>query len=215
MNFTWLKGHGFNDRSGGANNIDMNSAEVRREAASRGITMAVDHDTMDYGYWKLSWVRLRKHGPVMRMVEAIEAALKAGNSVVLEGYSNGWNYILKALYLICDEYLVLAPGQHIYLIGVHPAGTTEPQIPPCVKAVMIYYSRSDWAVRWATWAAWLGIAPDWGRLGAVGYEGSDPRFKQRRLTDVAKGHGGAYQGATGPWLARKQVEWLAAEEGIK
>lgn len=212
-NWYWQKAHGFNDKTGGAGNIDLNAGDIEAIGNKQGIKITVDCDSLDYGFWKLQWVRFRKHEPVMRMVVEIEKALASGQTVVLEGYSNGWNYLLKALRQVCDEYLVLMPGQRIYLIGVNPAGKANPEIPMCVDAVRVYHSKSDWAVRFATWASFLRIAPEWGRLGNVGYKGDDPRVTSQNITDVAKGHGGGYRGKTRAWLAKKQITWVLSHEG--
>lgn len=208
----WQKAHGFNDGTGGAENIDLNASTIVSAGHKNGITINVDCDSLDYGFWKLLWVRFRKHGPVMRMVIEIEKAIATGQTVILEGYSNGWNYLLKALFQVCDEYLVLAPGQRIYLIGVSPAGNTRPKIPQCVHSVRIYHSKSDWAVKFATWAARLRIVPEWGRLGAIGYKGDDPRVTSRDITDNAKGHGGGYREGVRDWLAHKQIKWVLSRE---
>lgn len=212
MRWTWIKVHGFNDRSGGSKNIDTDRDEIIRDGAKVGVTIDVDTDSADYGFWRLMWVRFRKYEPIMRIVKAIEVAIQRGDTVVLEGYSNGWNYLLQALDLVCDDELILAPNQHIYLIGVHPAGKSKPTFPICIRRVMVYYTASDWAVRGATYASKLGIAPNWGRLGAIGYRGTDKRVRSTNLTSIAKGHGGAYREGVREWMAAKKVQFVNAAE---
>lgn len=208
----WGKGHGFNDESQGANNIDKDSLLLPVLGSRYGFKVEVAHDKVNYGFWSLRRVRFQRHRVIARMVDAIEEALDRGDSVVLEGYSNGWNYWLQAIRLVCDRHLVLAPGQKIIMLGVHPAGVTKPAIPQCVDWVQIYFTRSDWAVRFATWASVLRLAPQWGRLGFVGYQGDDPRVSQpgRDLTDRAKGHGGAYHDWNYKWFAKEKMECVAS-----
>lgn len=200
-----LKAHGFNDKTKGKGNIDKDKRWFERKGVK------VDTDSMDYGYWRLMWVRFRRHEPVIRMVMAIEKALDSGSSVVIEGYSNGWNYALQALDLVCDESLVLRPNQKILMIGVHPAGLTRPNIPPCVSAVRIYYTRSDSAVRAAGWASFLRLVPNWGRLGYSGYKGKDPRVSNRDMTNIARGHGSLYQDLNYVWFAKEKHEWVMSQ----
>lgn len=61
------------------------------------------------------------------------------------------------------------------LVFINPALNTKgkkTRIGPLVKRVHVWYSPSDKAVRIARW---LPKHP-WGRMGAIGYKGDDPRY---------------------------------------
>jgi len=170
--------HGFNDRSAGAANID----QVAPLLIQRG--HSVDTDGEDYGYMGLLKVRFGRHGAVARIVNAIRDALRAQQAVVVVGYSNGFNFSLKALRLVS--------GGGVRLAGVHPAAPARFEVPDIVRRCWIAYTRSDWAVRAASYVGWL--IPGWGRLGAIGYKGTDPRVTDTDYSDVAAGHGGLWRG---------------------
>jgi len=169
--------HGFNDRSAGQDNIDR----VTPLLQAAGHT--VDMDGTDYGYFGLLMVRLRKHGAVVRILEAIRNALHHDQDVVVVGYSNGCNYGLKAARLIFI-------GQ-FRLVLVHPALPTRANFPDSVRQAWVCYTESDIVGRLASWVRWL--IPGWGRMGAVGYKGKDPRILNINYSDVAKGHGGLWR----------------------
>jgi len=173
--------HGFNDRSAGSENID----HVAPLLVLRGHT--VDCDGEDYGYMGLLTVRFGRHGAVARVCNAIRESLAADypRDVVVVGYSNGFNFVIKALRLV--------HGLHVVkLAGIHPAAPTKVELPDSVSRCWIAYTRSDWAVKAASYVGWL--IPGWGRLGATGYKGSDPRFDDDDYTDIASGHGKLWRG---------------------
>ena len=169
--------HGFNDKSAGRDNIDRVAPLLER----RGHT--VDRDNEDYGKFGLIKARFARHSVVLRVVEAVRQAVAEDKNVVLVGYSNGSNYAVKALNLVFI-------GQ-IKFIAVHPALRAKFQLPACVSRCWVCYTRSDLAVRAASYVSWM--IPGWGRAGAVGYKGSDPRVTNINYTDVAKGHGGLWR----------------------
>lgn len=207
----WIKAHGFNDPLLGAGSIDKDRRLIVSEAAKRGMVVHVDCDeNTDYGNLGLFKVRAARHEPVARMVAAIEKTLDAGQTAVLEGYSNGWNFLLQAIQIVCDGGYKLAPGQHIIMLGIHPAGRTKPDIPPEVTAVWFWITKSDWPCRLATWAGFFRFVPQWGRLGYAGYKGDDPRVVRpdKDISNIAKGHGGAYHDHNLKWGAKEKVEWV-------
>lgn len=169
--------HGFNDKSAGQNNID----KVAPLIESRGHT--VDRDGEDYGHFGLLKARFARHSVVLRVVEAIRKAVADDLDVVVVGYSNGANYALKALHLVW-----YGP---VKLVLVHPAVSPKFQLPASVSRCWVCYTRSDWAVRAASYVSWL--VPGWGRAGAVGYRGTDPRVQSINYTDVAVRHGGLWR----------------------
>lgn len=169
--------HGFNDRSAGAANID----KVAPLLQARGHT--VDTDGEDYGYMGLFTVRFGRHGAVARITNAIRDALKGPKPVVIVGYSNGANFAIKALRLVSGK---------CRLALIHPAAPSKVVLPAAVARCWVAYTRSDWAVRAASYIGWL--IPGWGRLGAIGYKGTDPRVTSTDYSDVAAGHGGLWRG---------------------
>ena len=151
--------HGFNDRSAGADNIDRSGPLLE----AMGHT--VDTDGEDYGHFGLFKVRFKRHSAIARIVTAVRQAIDADLDVILVGYSNGGNFAVKALGYI--------GWGTVKLVLVHPALPVRFTLPECVSRCWVCYTRSDWTVRLASYIRWL--IPGWGRAGAVGYRGSDPR----------------------------------------
>lgn len=169
--------HGFNDRSAGSENLDKVAPLLREKGHT------VDTDSADYGWLGLIWVRFRKRPAVLRIIEAIKAALAEHNDVVVVGYSNGANYSVKALRLLFIG--------HVKLILVHPALKRTTVFPASASRIWVCFTRSDWATRMASYVRWL--IPGWGRMGTSGYKGNDPRVTNIDYSDVSKGHGGLFK----------------------
>lgn len=210
IKIAWGKGHGFSDPTEGDGNINKDRLLIRQEGAKRGLDIAVDGESNKYGDYGLFEVRRHRHEVVARMVSWIEKQLEAGNVVVLEGYSNGCNYWIQAVRQVCLGRPDLMPGQRILMILVHAAVRTKVEIPDCVNAVWFWTTRSDWAVRAATFASIFRLVPQWGRAGYLGYRGDDERVTKpdMDLTNVAEGHGGAYHDHNLRWGAKEKVEWV-------
>jgi hypothetical protein len=207
----WGKVHGFNDPSSGDDNINKDRLLIKSEGAKKDAKIVVDTDATKYGFWRLFWVRYKRHEPVSRLVTWVEKQLDEDKTVVLEMYSNGWNYGLQAIQLVCDNRIDLKPGQKILMLGVHPAGRRKFYLPDCVQSVEIWITKSDWIVRLATYASFLRLTPKWGRLGYKGPKTKDPRIGTRDLSNIAKGHGGAYHDHILEWGAKEKVEWVLAQ----
>jgi hypothetical protein len=169
--------HGFNDPSAGEKNIDKLAPPLVK------LGHTVEKDTADYGRIRLLWVRLRKHSAVLRILEAIKAALDNDQDVIIVAYSNGANYAFKALRLV---FLGL-----VRIVLVHPALRSKARIPDSVSRGWVAFTRSDWTVRLASYVRW--IVPGWGRMGYRGYRGTDPRIESIDYTSIAKGHGGLFK----------------------
>lgn len=185
--------HGFNDRSAGSANID----KIAPLLQAAGHT--VDMDGEDYGYMGLLTVRFGRHGAVARIVNAIRDAIQADQRVVVVGYSNGFNFALKALRLVVGN---------VQLAGIHPASPAKFVVPDSVARCLIAFTRSDWTVKTASYVGWL--IPGWGRLGATGYRGADPRVICRDYSDVANGHGGLWRGESLRTLAHDLINFAEA-----
>lgn len=168
--------HGFREKNAGADSIDRAAPGLRAKGHF------VETDQADYGPFGLLRVRFRRHSVINRIVLSIRRALADGHEVIVVGYSNGCSFGLKALRLVFV-------GQ-VKFIAVHPALPVRFKRPPAVAKAWVFYTRSDWAVRAATWVSWL--VPGWGRAGAVGYKGDDPNIVSVDYTDIAARHGGLW-----------------------
>lgn len=174
--------HGFNDPSAGKKNIDKSAPMLIR------LGHTVDTDGEDYGKFGICKVRFKRHPVIARIVTAIRLALNDGKDVVVVGYSNGANFGISALRLIFSG--------TVKLVLVHPALPTRFELPDSASRCWVCFTRSDWAVRLASYIRWL--IPGWGRAGAVGYKGKDPRVINMDYSDVASRHGGLWkEGALG------------------
>ncbi len=61
------------------------------------------------------------------------------------------------------------------LVFMNPALNTKgkkTRVGPTVKRVHVWHARSDYVVRFASYIPWH----PWGKMGAVGYKGKDPRY---------------------------------------
>ena len=61
------------------------------------------------------------------------------------------------------------------LVFINPALNTKgkkTRIGPLVKRVHVFHARSDYVVRIASFLPWH----PWGKMGAIGYKGNDPRY---------------------------------------
>ena len=185
--------HGFNDRSAGAKNIDLMKPYLE------SLGYKVDTDSADYGWIGLIGVRLRKHKAVMRIVNAMEDE----NTRMVMTYSNGANYAMKALKLLWRNDMVV--------FHCSPALIKRATFPSSVHKAHVFFTKSDWAVKFSTLARWLRLTPGWGNMGSEGYVGEDPRIENHDYTDIAKHHGGMFHtDAVRRYLA-KHVDKLMKE----
>ena len=173
--------HGFNVKDGGANTVDKLAPYL--EAAGH----EVDKDEADYGYYSLTMVRLQKHKAIARIAGALESA-----DVVIS-HSNGANYAHKALNLLARR------DRSYQEIRLSPALNRKTGISDNVSRCAVFHTKTDMAVRVSSY---LPCHP-WGRQGAYGYEGKDPRITNIDGTDVIKGHS--------DWFKPEYIEWVAQE----
>lgn len=178
MNAYILIIHGFNDPSKGADNVDLLAEPLE------ALGHIVEKDGADYSWRFLIGTRLFRHDAVARIADAIYRAHESGRLVLVIAYSNGASYLFKALALVF--------GVSVRVVLIHPALSSKADIPDAVERGWVFITKSDWLVRLSPLVAWL--IPGWGAMGATGYRGDDPRLKTTYdLTDVAKGHGGAFK----------------------
>ena len=161
--------HGFSDRSGGDDNI--NKIKPLLEA----LGYKVDVDGARYGYMSLLAVRFRKHKTILRIAKAM------ADADVIITYSNGAHFCMKALKLVLRKSFII--------IHASPALNRKIKFPENVKKCWVFHIRSDTTVWLASFIPWS----KWGRMGAVGYKGDDPRVVNIDYTDIAKKHGGMWK----------------------
>jgi hypothetical protein len=178
--------HGFNDPSKGADNVDLLAEPLE------ALGHIVERDEADYSWRFLIGTRLFRHSAIARITDAIVAASESGRPVVAIAYSNGASYLFKALNLVF--------GISVRVILIHPALASRAKVPAALERGWVFITKSDWAVRLSPLVAWL--IPGWGAMGVTGYRGDDVRLQNTYdLTDVAKGHGGAFK----PYVLRLMV----------
>jgi hypothetical protein len=174
--------HGFNVRDAGKNSIDKLAPYL--EAAGH----EVETDAADYGHYSLFMVRFRKHKAVLRIANALKDA------DVVVGHSNGANYVRKALKLLKRR------NQRYLEIRISPALNRRAGTSPNVINCWVMHTKSDWAVRIASW---IPFGHPWGRQGSHGYKGKDPLMENIDRTDIIKGHS--------DWFKPEYVEWVASD----
>ena len=99
------------------------------------------------------------------------------------------------------------------LVFINPALNTKgkkTRIGPLVKWVHVWHSPSDKALRIARW---LPRHP-WGRMGAIGYKGDDPRYinydKQNDFRVSSRSHGDVFDPGKLAFFGPRIVEKLAS-----
>jgi len=108
----------------------------------------------------LSWVGWAK------ALAGLQKDLAGGTHLIGVGHSNGCAILRLASWL---------GAPFTQLVFINPALNTKgrkTRVGPAVKRVHVWHSPSDKAVRIARW---IPFHP-WGRMGAVGYKGKDPRY---------------------------------------
>ncbi len=178
--------HGFNVRDGGENTID------RLAPYLEGAGHHVDRDGADYGYYSLLKVRLNKHSAVLRIAEALE------NADVVISHSNGANYAYKALKLFDHR------PQRFIEIRLSPALNRGTDAAKSVDKCFVYHTRTDMAVRLSSYLPWH----PWGRQGAFGYKGDDPRMQNLDRSDIIRKHSDWFKGKNTRWIAREILELI-------
>jgi hypothetical protein len=174
--------HGFNVRDAGAGSIDK-LAPFLKEAG-----LHVETDSADYGYFSLFMVRFRKHSAVARIAAAIEAA------DVIVCHSNGANYAHKALRLLERR------DRRYTEVRLSPALNRRTGTTSNVDRCFVFHTKTDWAVRIASW---IPFGHPWGRQGAHGYKGNDSRIENIDATDIIKRHS--------DWFKPNYIRWVAKE----
>lgn len=188
--------HGFNDTTKGADNVDLLAPPL--EAMGH----IVEKDEADYSWRFLIGTRFFRHDAVARIADAVVRAHESGRPVVVIAYSNGADYLFKALRLVFRI--------RVRVILIHPALASKADIPVVVERGWVFITRSDWPVRLAPLVSWL--IPGWGAMGVLGYRGDDKRLQNTYdLTDVAKGHGGAFKPHVRNIMLREIQQIIATE----
>jgi len=179
--------HGFNDKSGGEDNID------KTKPLLEALGYEVEKDDADYGYYSLAMVRFRKQSAVLRII----SALKDADVVVT--YSNGANYAMKALKLI---------NRRMLLIHCSPALDAKAEFPEAISYAWVLHIKSDWTV----WMAKAIPFSTWGNMGAVGYKGTNPLVTNVDFTDIAKHHGGMFKDDVLEYTVQKIDELIRSKK---
>lgn len=167
--------HGFNVRDGGANTLDKLVGHLTRPK--------IRVKQADYGHLGLLGVLAMNDN-----LAAMLAGLSEQHDIGV-GHSNGCALLVQA---------AEQGAQFSQLHLINPALIEDYQFPPHIKQVFVYHSKGDWSVRAARWLRFLPFIRRnanyiWGRMGATGYVGQDPRIKNINLSDKYLSHSGAFE----------------------
>ena len=110
-----------------------------------------------------------------RLAKAFETA------DVIITHSNGANFTTQALDLLPEDY-----NNTILVIHISPALDSDTDIPQAVEAQLVLHTPHD---GWVKLSSWIPFFHPWGRMGAVGYKGTDNRNHNMEVRAV-KSHSG-------------------------
>ena len=162
--------HGFNVKDGGKNTID----QLAYGLAERGILC--DTDEADYGYFgllQIRWPFWRKRRK--KVYERLMGAFEQADIIIT--HSNGAYFTTKALKGLSE-----AHRERLTVIHISPALNRKTEPPEAVARMLVLHTPLDGWVRASTY---LPFHP-WGRMGAFGYSGDDPRVTNRKCPQVKR-----------------------------
>lgn len=167
--------HGFNVRDGGANTLDKLVGHLTRPN--------IRVKQADYGHQSLFDV-LKQTDNLAAMLNGLSEKGDIG-----VGHSHGCALLVKAAERG-------APFKQLHLIN--PALIEDYPFPAHIERIFVYHSKGDWAVRAARWLRFIPLIGQhknyiWGRMGATGYKGQDPRVVNINLSDKYLSHSGAFE----------------------
>ena len=168
--------HGFNVRDGGEHTVDRLAPFIR----DAGHT--VDLDEGDYGFFNIWMVRLFKTWKKSRVLYRLAKAFEAADVIIT--HSNGANFTTQALDLLPEEH-----NNNIRVIHISPALDSDTKIPQAVNAQLVLHTPHD---GWVKLSSWIPFFHPWGRMGAVGYKGTDNRNHNVEVAAV-KTHSGWFK----------------------
>ena len=183
--------HGFNVRDGGRGTTDQLAPFI----LDAGHT--VDLDEGDYGFFNIWMVRFRKSRTRQRVLHRLAKAFETADVIIT--HSNGANFTTQALDMMGHEY-----NNKKLVIHISPALDRDTEIPNAVHHQLVLHTPHDKAVRLSSWLLWH----PWGRMGAKGYNGSDNRNTNLKVSAV-KNHSA--------WFSVKHVvrTWIRCNNFIK
>jgi hypothetical protein len=186
--------HGFNVSDRGRRTVDTLAPHLR------DLGHEPDTDQADYGLHNIFWVRFWWRPTVKRIAKAIQGA----DAVVT--HSNGANYTMKAL-----ELLPWDQANTKIIIHLSPALNRKVKIPAATRAMHVFYTSSDWAVRFSR----LLFFHPWGAMGARGYAGTDPRVTNHKYDASVHGHSGWFKGDNPSPIINTMPASTAIPAGLK
>ena len=162
--------HGFNVRDGGSHTVDKLAPFILSSGHQ------VDLDEGDYGFFNIWMVRLFKSWRKSRVLYRLAKAFETADVIIT--HSNGANFTTQALDLLPEEY-----NNELLVIHISPALDRDTEIPQSIRGQLVLHTPHD---GWVKLSSLLWFHP-WGRMGAVGYKGSDNRNHNVEVRAV-KGH---------------------------
>lgn len=168
--------HGWNVSDAGMNSVD------RLAPALESLGYEVDTDEADYGFltWQMfSFIARVAIRPFV--VQRLARAFK--NADVIVTHSNGANFAHRALKQMP------ADSRPRLLIHFSPALNRKTRRPRLVNRMVVFYTRSDWAVKLATF---IPFHP-WGRMGSHGPLLGDLHTVGYDHSDQTRGHSGWFK----------------------
>lgn len=155
---------GFNDKSGGADNVKK-----------LWPYLPYHHQDGGYGYFNRFSVRFYNDN-----IAQVIAGMTLDDSVGL-GYSNGCDILIKA----CER-----GAKFRHLVLFNPALNSDFKVPFQVERVDVFHNEGDRATALAKWIPFSS----WGDAGNVGYTGKDKRVfnHDEKALYGALGHGASF-----------------------
>jgi len=147
--------HGFNDSDKGKGSIDL----VIPYLKAAGFEIL----NFDYGDWGLFDVRFNNDAPAKELARILN-----GRECVTVAHSNG--------NLICDNAAAKFGANILAHAAIAPAMDKDRIFARSMQHIDVYYNKKDWAV---FWASLLWFNHPWGKMGRVGFIGTD-----RRVTNI-------------------------------
>lgn len=179
--------HGFNVRDGGERSIDQLAGPLRDAGHE------VDTDEADYGYFGLLGVRFFRGKRRQRVIERLVGAFEKADCIIT--HSNGANFTQQAA-----AHMTMSSGLHV--VHLSPALNMDTEPAPAIERQLVYHTMRDGWVRISRILPWH----PWGAMGAYGYQGDDPRVRNRARPDV-RGHSDWFRDEHVAALAEEVIEW--------
>lgn len=157
--------HGFNVSDGGKKTVGKLKYYFERHS---GVTVRV----LDYGYFGLLSTRLFNEEVSENLSKMIMEHFIMYDRIIVVGHSNGCAIAHMASEKLPESVYV---DRYVY---INPALKAELAPAGSVLAWDVWFNRKDHVVKLSKLLFWRASERPWGKMGAIGYQGSDPRVRQ-------------------------------------